>query len=416
MIRWSLEIPTSAYSSRYPQAKMKDKMNKEETKVKLGYTEITLISISFILIVFSFFAPKLFVQKSKNGLDFSGTGEIGDTIGGIMNPFIAIAGVLLTFLAFYIQYRANKIQREQFEEQLEIDKNQFKQELEVQREQFEESLEVQTEQFKKNQFENQFYEMVRLHKENVNEISMTFHINHYYNGQKTFSENTIKGREVFKYYLEELKIGYFIAKSTYSNNSPNFLINKAYGVFFHGNKYDNNISSTDSTQQEYCDFINKIISINNAHKRYEYKKLNSVVSSNIEYKDAKNLSYNLFQGYSAVLAHYYRHLYQTVKHITSQEGKFIGYNEKRKYLRILRAQLSNQEQAMLFYNWKSDFGKNWENSINKFFTDYRMIHNLYSDLILDDFNLTEIFDLNKKPYYRKETNRENDSSFEFQDW
>src|SRR5690606_14381298 len=50
------------------------------------------------------------------------TGQIGDTIGGIINPFIALAGVLLTFLAFYMQIKANQIQIKQFKEGLEKDK------------------------------------------------------------------------------------------------------------------------------------------------------------------------------------------------------------------------------------------------------------------------------------------------------
>lgn len=44
-------------------------------------------------------------------IDFSSTGEIGDTIGGIMGPFIAIAAAGLTFIAFWVQYKANILQR-----------------------------------------------------------------------------------------------------------------------------------------------------------------------------------------------------------------------------------------------------------------------------------------------------------------
>lgn len=43
--------------------------------------------------------------------DFNSTGQVGDTIGGIMNPFIAIAAASLTFFAFWVQYKANLIQR-----------------------------------------------------------------------------------------------------------------------------------------------------------------------------------------------------------------------------------------------------------------------------------------------------------------
>ena len=73
-----------------------------------------LLWVAFAFILFSFIAPALFSRCSVSVADFSATGQIGDTIGGIMNPFVAIAGVILTFVAFYIQYKANKEQREQF--------------------------------------------------------------------------------------------------------------------------------------------------------------------------------------------------------------------------------------------------------------------------------------------------------------
>lgn len=46
--------------------------------------------------------------------NFLETGQIGDTLGGIMSPFIGIAGVISTFTAFFMQYQANRIQRKQF--------------------------------------------------------------------------------------------------------------------------------------------------------------------------------------------------------------------------------------------------------------------------------------------------------------
>ena len=66
---------------------------------------------AFIIIAAACFAPWLF---SKPGcIDLTATGEIGDTIGGTMSPFVGIAGVLMTFVAFMMQVRANEIQREQ---------------------------------------------------------------------------------------------------------------------------------------------------------------------------------------------------------------------------------------------------------------------------------------------------------------
>ncbi|MDV6166909.1 hypothetical protein R1T16_00625 [Flavobacterium sp. DG1-102-2] len=75
---------------------------------------ISLLSVSTILIIFSFFTPYLFTREAKNiSLDFSQTGAIGDTMG-IMNPFISLVGIIITFLAFYMQIKANQLQRKIF--------------------------------------------------------------------------------------------------------------------------------------------------------------------------------------------------------------------------------------------------------------------------------------------------------------
>lgn len=66
-----------------------------------------------LLIIGGCFAPWLFTGPGCERLDFTETGQIGDTIGGVMGPFIAMAGVFLTFVAFLLQVRANEIQREQ---------------------------------------------------------------------------------------------------------------------------------------------------------------------------------------------------------------------------------------------------------------------------------------------------------------
>lgn len=108
-------------------------MNKENNRyifILLGFT--------ISLIVFSLFAPIIFTSF-YSGIDFTKTGQIGDTIGGIMNPFIGISAVIVTGLAFYMQYQANDLVRKQFEVQ---------------------------------KFENQFYEMLRIHQKNVEDFDV----------------------------------------------------------------------------------------------------------------------------------------------------------------------------------------------------------------------------------------------------
>lgn len=67
-------------------------------------TFFTVVAITIVC-----FFPAWFTGKGS--LDFTQTGPIGDTIGGIMGPFIAIIASLLTFLAFWVQYKANQQQR-----------------------------------------------------------------------------------------------------------------------------------------------------------------------------------------------------------------------------------------------------------------------------------------------------------------
>lgn len=88
-------------------------------KIEIKEKTIKVVSVTgaALVMIFGCFAPIIFTRKGAC-FDFTHTGEIGDTIGGVMGPFIAIAGVLMTFAAFYMQVKANEIQREQFKETL----------------------------------------------------------------------------------------------------------------------------------------------------------------------------------------------------------------------------------------------------------------------------------------------------------
>lgn len=96
-------------------------MNNSNTEKNWTRLTVFVSIIACVLLVFSFVAPIIFTSFSSKW-DFTETGQIGDTLGGIMNPFIAIVGVMMTFLAFYMQVKANKIQRDQFLTSLEKNK------------------------------------------------------------------------------------------------------------------------------------------------------------------------------------------------------------------------------------------------------------------------------------------------------
>lgn len=87
---------------------MKNKGNsKKNNTFTLDFWINLAIFIALIGIICCF--PAWFTEPGK--LDFRNTGQIGDTIGGIMGPFVAIAAAILTFLAFWVQFKANEQQR-----------------------------------------------------------------------------------------------------------------------------------------------------------------------------------------------------------------------------------------------------------------------------------------------------------------
>jgi hypothetical protein len=350
---------------------------KEIEYLKKNYLQLGIIS-SIVLLFLSFIAPFILTLPAfADNLDFSSTGNIGDTIGGIMNPFIAIIASILTFMAFYIQYKANQ--------------------------------EVQ-QQFKIQQFESQFYEMLRLHKENVNELYLKIRkkIEHPDN-RIEIVEDVIYGRRVFEYLEYEFMLIYFIAVNNFSAKEliEKKVINEAYGIFFMG------LTTSDLEKHK---FFKQLGELQNLINNLDYKAFDEILNKALTsaFKFSSKIEFAIFNGHSQQLAHHYRHLFQTVKFVVKQDESFLTYENKRNYLRTLRSQLSNTEQAFLFYNWYSGFGKQWENDVNKFFTDYRMIHNIYNDLLISGIKLEDIFDLNGD--FRKEKNRVKDPLFEFEDW
>ena len=68
-------------------------------------------SFGWFLLIAAVICCMPWVLAKHSWIDFTRTGQIGDTIGGIMGPFIAIAAAGLTFIAFWVQYKANIQQR-----------------------------------------------------------------------------------------------------------------------------------------------------------------------------------------------------------------------------------------------------------------------------------------------------------------
>ena len=80
-------------------------------------------SLAFFILLVALVCLLPSILTGKGEPDFSNKGQIGDTIGGIMGPFVAIIAAWLTFIAFWVQFKANNQQRhdiaiERFESKL----------------------------------------------------------------------------------------------------------------------------------------------------------------------------------------------------------------------------------------------------------------------------------------------------------
>lgn len=302
---------------------------KGNTKKRLSYVTIFLCALVFIS--FILYLPIILSRYCYLGLDFSNTGQIGDTLGGTMGPFIGIAATLLTFLAFWVQFKANEQQ---------------KNDLKIER------------------FENKFYNMIGIHRQNSSEMKIG---------------KSLEGRTVFTSMVSELRFSFLItkrfSKNTYqaqlietvtgtSKIPDEILFNISYLIFFFGIGQTSTRTILDLVDARYHPFIVNLeehfegyVAFWKAKKkilRIEYSEKH-IGDTCLEFK----FSYQPFNGHMSRLSHYVRNLFQLVQFIDDQPDELFSYEDKYNYASTLRSQLSIFEQILLYYNSISVLGKPW---------------------------------------------------------
>lgn len=355
---------------------------------------VILLFVYFIFvavspIIFTQPAPQWLVEKIGRKVIFSaGSGNIGDTIG-IMNPFVGIFAAIITFIAFWVQFQANNVLKQ-------------------------DTL--------KKDVTDKFFEMLRMHNENVKQLNFSCYLDEY---ASIFATHRL---------INEIRLG-----ETYN------AIGTSYKIFFWG-----------INDEDVCDGPERNILMNIANPAYtfsddmrkpKYKFFDHIQENRNLFEVAKTTvefigKDDLYQGRKKTLVRYYRHLYLMVKFVA--HNKNLNYSEKRELLRFLRAQMSGEEQLMLFFNWASGIGIQWEETkgqhedkgkknikYNHFFTEFRVIHNIipeqlsfiWSDSKKD--NAKEFANLIKEycpasslpPYTISDTEKNGlDTIFEFEDW
>ncbi|MFY0608524.1 MAG: putative phage abortive infection protein [Cyclobacteriaceae bacterium] len=325
------------------------------------FKELDLSLVTKLLYLMGFMLLLIFVVSLLpffDNVDFQTTAHIGDSLGGFTAPIIGLLAVITTFLAFVAQYKANE----------EI-RNQFKHE----------------------RFETKFYELLRLHQHNVSEME----IDGRFKGRKAFVKMYDELRFIYAFLLEErLKWNNREEMEVYKIEAS--IMETAYTIFFFGLDEVKQGFETNTPFQHALHTPFVLHSLNalsdlrdlgqNGKGKYELNT-SSADMANVRWCP----SYKPFGGHVSKLGHYYRHLYQLVKYVSSNNDLGLSFEQKYEYIKTVRAQLSNHEQALIYFNSFFVAGRIWwaerhhnhskilrneRGEVLSYFLDYRIIKNL----------------------------------------
>jgi hypothetical protein len=321
------------------------------------YIDRNIFYASIICCVLFVLFPWIVIDNKGIGNYVFNTKEynnLGDFVGGITAPILGLVTI-------YLLYKAYKVQKQELQETKT-------------------ALQEQSKTLTKQRFEDTFFQLLNIHKTNVDEIKI--------------QELNISGRACFKEFYNDLRLVTLvydlINKELKLNVNTEQLTKNAYKVFFIGlNEHNKKHIETYFKDDKIFDNWLIYCQNNRPQNPIEYQ-LSYLRADQIAKGSRLSIKPKLFNGQNnhVMLSHYYRHLFHIVK-FTIEQNKEIykDTNEANAqikiYLRMLRSQLSNYEQVMLYYNgvWLDE--KIWFGS--GYFTDYKMIHNL--PLELADFGI-----------------------------
>lgn len=266
----------------------------------------------------------------RNNLDSTKASEFGQFVGGYVGTIFVIASVALLIASFRNQRAASEL----------------------------------------SAFENRFFELLKYHRENVSEIGIGERT-----GRKVFISLIREFREtlnVVQECCEHVKLEYQRAKQ----------IDLAYTALYYGVGLNSSrVLRTALGDAHPSNLIDSVVAtmegVQTAYRRgvADLKALagQPAFSNQVRSKLASltRLSYCPFDGHQSRLGHYYRHMYQLVKYAAKHTPQPTSATD---YVDLLRAQLTNHEQALLCLNSLSKIGSAWREK--GYIIQYGLIKNL----------------------------------------
>ncbi|HTW58486.1 MAG TPA: putative phage abortive infection protein [Terriglobales bacterium] len=286
-------------------------------------------------------AGAIFVAKALLKIDLQAAGEIGSFVGGCVGALFALGGVALLLSTLRTQQSA---------------------------------LQLQTSSLRLQSFESRYFELIKLHRDNVSELE----VGH------TAHNPGVTGRKVFVWLLREFRcllgIVREVAEICGQSLSNEQLLQVAYYCLFFGV----GANSSRMLKISLSEFDPKFVDAVEAKVNDDSTKQRIRVE--------RKLPYMPFDGHQSRLGHYYRHLYQMISYVDQQPSD-LGI-DKYEYVKTMRAQLSTHEQAMLLINSRTPVGKNWWKK--GLIENYYLVKNIPPKFFTEsEIDLTKLF----KPGY-----------------
>jgi hypothetical protein len=200
--------------------------------------------------------------------------------------------------------------------------------------------------------ESNFYKMLDYHFQHIQSLA----VKHVRASQSDYESVTGKRAFiVFKLHLERLlRIVSDVSKSLEVNLTDDQVIDIACIAFYYG------------LDDQWRDFLED--------KLRRYPNHQQIVELLIQSRNAKleRDGENVGRANQTSLSSYFRNMYHLIKYVDTQ--KLLTSREKITYMNILRAQLSNAELWLLYFNVVSRFGRKWLE--NDYVVKYRLIKNM----------------------------------------
>lgn len=213
---------------------------------------------------------------------------------------------------------------------------------------------------KKNLIINNFFKMLDYHNDNVKQLNIS-HID----PKKDERSEGRRAFVIFKLQLIELfKVVNRVATKLEISYSKEQIADIVFICFYYG------------IDDDWLDFLKNKLS--------RYEKGDKLAEKLVDEK--KGHKKKIGRTNQTSLSSYFRNLYNAVKLIDSENSLTI--KEKKKLIKILRAQLSNPELYVFFFDVLSRFGKKWKE--RNYIIKYELTKNIPLDY-LGDYNPKDYF-------------------------